>query len=193
MTAKNVWIKGLNSNDDVLGFEECVYDCIDKRFRNGKHSDMVTFLTWHARESVEKYDPVIGDHILSALKSIHSSDDVFEFVMKVIATAILGRRVIDCFQSWMGPGATGRAFVRLHSRVPLVHICRRKWKDFCILICKKFVVRILQSCETRRETRVHAIRMWVRWQATHWASEAMLGWEHGFSPRSLSRCRELPM
>ena len=107
------WIKCLNGNDDVLGFEDCVYDCIEKRFRDGKPSDMVIFSTGHTRESVEKYNPVIGDQIIAALKSIYSRDEVFEFVMKVTATAILGRRVVDRFQIWVRPGGNGKGVSKI--------------------------------------------------------------------------------
>jgi hypothetical protein len=65
---------------------------------------MLTFSTGHRRESVEKYNSVIGDRIIAALKSIYSSDEIFEFVMKVTATAISGRRVVDRFQIWVGSG-----------------------------------------------------------------------------------------
>jgi len=108
------WFKGLNGNGDVLGlFEDCVYDCIEKRFRDGRSLDMVTFSTGHTRESVEKYNPVIGNRILAALKSIHSSNEVFEFVMKVTATAISGRHVDDRFQIWAGPGGNGKGVSKI--------------------------------------------------------------------------------
>ena len=99
------WIKGLNGNDNLLDFEDCVYDCIEKRFSDEKLSDMLTFSTRHTREYVENYDPGIGDRILSSLKNIHSSEEVFVFVMKVTATAISGRRVVDRFQIRVGFGA----------------------------------------------------------------------------------------
>ena len=80
------WVKGLNGNDDVLGFEDCVYDCIQHEFREGRPEDMVTFSTGHTRKEVEESDPLIGKRVMDAIENIHGSKEVFEFVIKVIST-----------------------------------------------------------------------------------------------------------
>jgi P4 family phage/plasmid primase-like protien len=106
------WIQSLDINTNVLGFDDCVYDVIDKTFREGRPIDMITLSTGHKREDIENCDETIGQRIIEALRAIHGTEEVFSFVMKVIASAISGDRIDDRVQIWTGPGGNGKGITK---------------------------------------------------------------------------------
>eukprot|EP00873_Tetraselmis_striata_P043717 jgi/Tetstr1/463981/TSEL_008786.t1 len=83
------WLSSLDGNDYVLGFEDCVYDFKTHGFREGKPSDLVSMSTGHMKSDVENASDAIKQEILSALESMHQSREVFEYVLKWLATSVL--------------------------------------------------------------------------------------------------------
>ena len=91
------WVKRLNGNDDVLRFEYYVCDCVEKTFCDGRPEDMGLFSTGHMRAKVENSDPLVVERVMAALRNIPATEEIFEFAVKVILTAILRRPLVDRF------------------------------------------------------------------------------------------------
>ena len=108
----SAWLSSLDSNDYILGFEDCVYDFKTKSFRDGTPSDMVSMSTGHMKADVENAGDDIKQEILIALESMHQSRAVYEYVLKWLATSVVGVRPVDRFQIWTGTGANGKGLTK---------------------------------------------------------------------------------
>jgi len=57
------------------------------------------------------FDKAIQTKIVNALKLIHD-DDVFEYVMRTLATTVHGNRPNDKFEIWTRTGANGKGLTK---------------------------------------------------------------------------------
>eukprot|EP00873_Tetraselmis_striata_P009643 jgi/Tetstr1/429907/TSEL_019772.t1 len=108
------WLSSLDSNNNLLGFEDCVYDFNESCFREGRPEDMVSMSTGHKRGDMEMYmaGSDIGGEIFNSIESMHESGDVLWYVLKNLATSVVGNRPNDRFQIWSGTGANGKGLTK---------------------------------------------------------------------------------
>ena len=106
------WLSNLDGNDYILGFEDCVYDFKTKSFRDGTPSDMISMSTGHMKSDIENAGDSIKQEILVALESMHQSNEVFQYVLKWLATSVVGVRPDDRFQIWTGTGSNGKGLTK---------------------------------------------------------------------------------
>ncbi|KAJ3082153.1 hypothetical protein HK102_001885 [Quaeritorhiza haematococci] len=105
---KDGFAKGLDQNDDLLGFTNGVYDLAKDEFRAGQPEDMVSMTVGYA------YEPMDEDS--EAVQVVHAwLDQVFpvaeekHFVLKLLASAIHGQLLDEKFWIWIGGGANGKS------------------------------------------------------------------------------------
>ncbi len=89
------WLSKLDAGDDILGFDDGLYDFKLKVFRDGKPDDMLTLSTGYKSKDVQDCDPEKLEVILMALASLHETDDVFRYGMHFLATFVTGDRPKD--------------------------------------------------------------------------------------------------
>jgi len=97
VTLPSECLSKLDARDDMLGFDDGLYDFKLKVFRDGKPDDMLTLSTGHKYKDVQDCDPEKLEVILMALASLHESDEVFRYVMHFLATPVTGDRPKDTF------------------------------------------------------------------------------------------------
>jgi hypothetical protein len=73
---------------------------------------MITLSTGYKREDVEKSDGSIREKIIKMFETIHDKEEVFLFVMKVLATGISGDRVKDRIQIWTAIGSNEKSMTK---------------------------------------------------------------------------------
>ena len=108
--------KWLNNRDrfmHLLSFEDCIYDFNTRPsgFRENNLEDMVTMSFGYTMSQVLEYTILVQNIIIAALKDIHDPE-VFEYIMKILATSVHGDRRNDKFQIWTGTGANGKGLTR---------------------------------------------------------------------------------
>lgn len=105
------WLGQLDDDDFILGFEDLVYDFREKRFREGLPSDMITMSTGHF-----SYDIVRNEEreaiILKSLASMHESPEVLDYILRFLATTVVGWRPNDTYQIWTGAGRNGKGITK---------------------------------------------------------------------------------
>ena len=101
------WTAGLDTNPDVLGFADGVYDSQLKEFREGRPEDMVTRSCRHRIADI-KGDPAVEAHIMRVLHSIHGNPEMVAYVLGSKAALISGRRLLHFFQIYLGCGRNGK-------------------------------------------------------------------------------------
>jgi phage/plasmid-associated DNA primase len=109
------WLNMLASNDYLPGFEDRVYDYHERCFREGWLEDMISTSTGHKQSDIETH--MVGsetcDEIIDAVESMHESKEVLWYVLKNIATSVVGgSRPNDGFQIWSGTGANGKGLTK---------------------------------------------------------------------------------
>ena len=105
------WLSQLNANDYLIGLEDCVFDFKHGCFREGLPEDMVTMSTGHTREDVEM-GADLEDLIMHSLGEMHESPEVFDYVLNVLATSVVGARPVDRFSIWTGTCANGKGLTK---------------------------------------------------------------------------------
>jgi P4 family phage/plasmid primase-like protien len=108
----SVWLSKLDSNMYLLGFDDMVYDFHERRFRCGTPDDMISMTVGHTAADIIECDPVILDEIKMVLGSMHEQV-VLDFLLRFLATSVVGDRRLDCFQVWSGTGANGKGLIKL--------------------------------------------------------------------------------
>lgn len=108
------WLAKFDSDEYILGFEDCVYDFREKCFRDGRPEDMVSMSVGHTRADMEFHmdGSDESEEIIDSLQSMHESDEVLWYVMKTLATSVVGNRPNDRFQIWSGTGANGKGLTK---------------------------------------------------------------------------------
>jgi biotin operon repressor len=106
------WISSLDANPDILGLDDCVYDLVEKRYRDGLPSDMVTMSCGHRRQAVEQYDEDIANRIYDAVNDIFDDKDMFHYVWSRLASCVSGRLPCDAFDIWTGRGRNGKGVIK---------------------------------------------------------------------------------
>jgi len=93
----------LDSDINLLGFENGVYDLEQMEFRDGRPDDYVSFST------LINYVPYIEDHptvrdIMRFWESVHPCRDIREYVLKTLASCLSGAIREERFHIWTGSG-----------------------------------------------------------------------------------------
>jgi phage/plasmid-associated DNA primase len=108
------WLNQLDGNDYLMGFEDCVYNFHERCFREGRPEDMISMTTGHKQSDVETHmdGSEICDDIIHAVESMHEFEEVLWYVLKDIATSVVGNRPNDRFHIWSGSGGNGKGLTK---------------------------------------------------------------------------------
>lgn len=98
-----------NVNDDILAFNNGVYDLKTNEFRNAKPEELVTCTTGY------NYQPFCQDTVNELNKifeSIMPNADERKYLLKTISFGIVGRNLLEEFYLWIGSGGNGKGLLR---------------------------------------------------------------------------------
>lgn len=98
------YINNLDENNNLIGFENGVYDIKTKEFRDGLPSDRLTFSTgynYNMDYTLEHPDVIELERII---KQIQPKDDVRQFMLCHIASSLIGGNTDQKIVFWIGPG-----------------------------------------------------------------------------------------
>jgi len=98
----------LDSNTNLLCFNNGVYDLDVQEFREGRPEDYVSFTTG---VNYEPYDPDnhLNGEIMEFLSKVLPNDGVREFVMLVLSSVLCGVTKNEWFHIWTGSGSNGKS------------------------------------------------------------------------------------
>lgn len=97
----------LNSNDNLTGFPNGVYDNVSDIFRHGKPEDNISVLM--GGNYLHSIDQKIHDEMISSIKRVFPNDDVFLYVMKCVAQAVFEPRSRNKCIMFYGDGGSGKS------------------------------------------------------------------------------------
>ena len=102
------FINKIDENPDLIGFDDCIYDLVEKKKRNGKPNDYVSksvgfnFPTQHTeyKKDIDKF-----------LSQVFPNDDVKNYVLKQHAQSLSGRKGKDIIHTNTGKGGNGKTIL----------------------------------------------------------------------------------
>jgi P4 family phage/plasmid primase-like protien len=126
----NKFEENLDSNPNLIGFENGIYDLEEHIFRDGKPEDFVTFSTGVSYIPYDEHSPVIGA-INTYMAQVLSNKKVRNYVLKLFASFIAGHVKEQKFYIWTGSGS--------NSKSKLVELFEKSMGDYCC----KFPITLL--------------------------------------------------
>ena len=120
----------LDSDMDLLGFENGVYDLQRDEFREGRPDDYISFSTGiHWVPYVDEHPSV--KEIKRFWEQIHPDADIRGYVLRTLASCLSGHILHERFNIWTGSGSNGKSLS--------VTLMEKSFGDYCC----KFPVTLL--------------------------------------------------
>lgn len=102
------FLNKIDENTDLIGFDDCIYDLVEKKTRNGKPDDYVgksvgfNFPTQYTeyKKDIDKF-----------LSQVFPNNDVKNYVLKQHAQALSGRKGKDIIHTNTGKGGNGKTIL----------------------------------------------------------------------------------
>ena len=98
----------LDSNTNLVGFENGVYDLQNMEFREGHPEDYISFSTKINYVEYNPDDPYI-DQIMDFMKKVLPKKEVREYVLTLMASMLDGNNKEEKFYIWTGHGSNGKS------------------------------------------------------------------------------------
>ena len=98
----------LNSDVNLLGFENGVYDLKLHEFREGRPDDMISFSTGINYVPHPEDHPVVKD-VMRFWESVHPCREIREYVLMTLASCLSGIIREERFHIWTGSGSNGKS------------------------------------------------------------------------------------
>jgi len=98
----------LDSNPDLIGFENGVYNLILHKFRDGCPEDCVSMSTGIDYDIFDQGDEIVIE-IFNFLCQVFPDRDVREYVLTMLASIMEGRNPQEQFYIWTGVGGNGKS------------------------------------------------------------------------------------
>ena len=118
----NKFIEKLDSNVQLIGFDNGVYDLDKREFRNGLPEDYISFSTNIDYKEYTYDDEMIHD-IKTFLKQVLPIQRVREYVLKVMGSFLTGKTGEEKFHIWTGCGGNGKS--------KLIELFEYAYGDYC--------------------------------------------------------------
>ena len=100
----------LDSQLHLVGFENGVYDLDKLEFRDGRPEDYISFTTYSDYICLSNLKETHAE-VYRLIRKILPEDDVYEYIMKVLASCLDGKIRDEKFHIWTGTGANGKSTI----------------------------------------------------------------------------------
>ena len=112
----------LDTNVNLLGFENGVYDLIEFRFRDGLPEDYIKYSTGRNYEEFEDDEEEIED-VITFLSQVLPKKTVREYVLTLLGSFLTGKTSNEKFHIWTGCGGNGKSRVKRPKDWILMQAC----------------------------------------------------------------------
>lgn len=104
---KRDFLDKLDDNNDLIGFNNGIYDLKNEYFRNGRPEDYISFST---NTNYIKYDPnnINIKAVINFFEQIQPENDLREYLLRKLSTCLEGHIRYQHFEVWTGVGSNGK-------------------------------------------------------------------------------------
>jgi P4 family phage/plasmid primase-like protien len=100
--------KNLDSNPNLIGFDNGVYDLVQGYFREGTPDDMISYTTGYSFINFNG-DEKVFDEINDYFSKVQPEEDMRNYVLRFIASLLDGNNKDQKFSIWTGKGSNGKS------------------------------------------------------------------------------------
>ena len=158
-----------NVNDYIIAFDNGVYDLKKFKFRKALPSELITCTTNYDYEPAEKKYLKKVDDVVS---SIFNDKDEKDYVMKTLATCLIGDNTLEEFYIWIGNGSNGKGVLRdmisytlggFYDSMDIEYLCKNKFKKSATgadpVMAKKKNSRLVISTEPEGAAKLRSAKL----------------------------------
>lgn len=98
----------LDTNTQLIGFDNGVFDLDAMEFREGRPEDCITLGTGHDYTPYDPDDPMI-QKVERIVKQIHTQEDIREYILKMLASCLSGQVRNQLMHVLTGSGSNGKS------------------------------------------------------------------------------------
>jgi P4 family phage/plasmid primase-like protien len=102
------FLNNLDSNPNLLGFENGVYDLINGKFRKGIPEDNISMTTRIEYREYDKYDELVVQ-VKEFLEKVLPVNKVRDYVLTLLGSFLNGENKDERFHIWTGTGGNGKS------------------------------------------------------------------------------------
>lgn len=102
----------LNTNNYLIGCNNCIIDFKNKIHRKGKHDDYIsktTGIDYYPLSHYEKHKPDVIKDVDSFMSQLFPEDELKQYMMEHLASTLLGNNENQTFNIYIGTGANGKS------------------------------------------------------------------------------------
>ena len=112
----------LDSNVNLIGFENGVYDLEKREFREGYPDDFISFSTKIEYEEFEEDEEIVRD-VDAFISQVLPQPAVKEYILKVMGSLLSGKTGQEKFHIWTGCGGNGKS--------KLIELFEKGFGEYC--------------------------------------------------------------
>lgn len=98
-----------NVNNNIIAFNNGVYDLIENKFRMGKPEELITCTTGYDYEEPDKN---ILNELNKIISDIMPTEENKTYLLKTLSLGLLGANPLEEFYIWIGTGRNGKGLLR---------------------------------------------------------------------------------
>jgi len=98
-----------NVNNNIIAFENGVYDLESYEFRNAKPEELVTTTTGYEYQKITTSEI---EEVNNILISIFPNDIERKYLLKTLSLGLVGINILEEFYIWIGSGSNGKGVLR---------------------------------------------------------------------------------
>jgi P4 family phage/plasmid primase-like protien len=102
----------LNTNNYLIGCNNCIIDFKNKVHRKGKHDDYIsktTGIDYYPLSHYQKHKPEVIKEIDTFMSQLFPEDELKQYMMEHLASTLLGNNENQTFNIYIGTGANGKS------------------------------------------------------------------------------------
>jgi P4 family phage/plasmid primase-like protien len=106
------FVNKLDTNLDIIGFENGIYDLKNEEFRDGRPEDYVSLSTLIDYMPLKECDPLIIKEIHAFMGEVFVNADVKKYTWRFLTSCLQGHNPDEKFHIWTGVGSNGKSRIK---------------------------------------------------------------------------------
>ena len=99
----------LDSNPNLIGWTNGVFDLEQQEFREGRPEDYVSMTCGHEHKDPDHPDfQRVAEQFRDFISKVHKNPDLRKYCLDALATALSGKTIFEIMHTWTGTGSNGK-------------------------------------------------------------------------------------
>jgi phage/plasmid-associated DNA primase len=132
----------LDSNVNLIGFKNGVYDLELLEFREGRPDDYISFST---NINHQDYDPEnkVNEEVMEFVRKVMPKPHLLEYLMKCFASFLSGKNKEEKFHIWTGSGSNGEILNCHKGSSKVARLLIKVWSNILLKLSSRRIFVLL--------------------------------------------------